>query len=234
MPVWAISDLHLSHARPARLERFAGRWRDHVRLLEENWRACVSRDDLVLIPGDISLARNHREVQPDLAWLENLPGTKVLSPGNHDAWWNNVEAIRPLLRRSQHAVEGDALVIGNVIICGARGAPPLGDEPTPELRSGWERELASLDGALQHAHRLRSAGEPIYALWHLPPFDAQGRPSAVVERLEAAGVSACVYGHLHQTAQWALAKQGEHRGVRYYCVAADAVGFRPFRIDRSP
>jgi predicted phosphohydrolase len=31
--------------------------------------------------------------------------------------------------------------------------------------------------------------------------------------------------------QWSRAVQGNWRGVRYYCVAADAVGFRPFRID---
>jgi uncharacterized protein len=29
-----------------------------------------------------------------------------------------------------------------------------------------------------------------------------------------------------------LAVQGEVRGVRYHCVAADAIGFRPIRLDK--
>ncbi len=31
--------------------------------------------------------------------------------------------------------------------------------------------------------------------------------------------------------QWSVAVQGPVRGVRYHCVAADAIGFRPLRID---
>ena len=85
MNVWAISDLHLSLARPDRRERFADRWRDHVARIETHWREAVRADDLVLLPGDLSMARNHRDLQPDLKWLEQLPGAKVLAPGNHDA-----------------------------------------------------------------------------------------------------------------------------------------------------
>ena len=61
-------------------------------------RASVRLGDLVLVPGDVSMARNHRDVQADLAWLDRLPGTKVLAPGNHDQWWNGIEKIRPMLR----------------------------------------------------------------------------------------------------------------------------------------
>ena len=98
MNVWAISDLHLSFARPDRRERYAARWRDHAVKIEQNWRDVVRSGDLVLIPGDISMARNHRDLQLDLTWLDRLPGTKVLAPGNHDQWWNGVESVRPLLR----------------------------------------------------------------------------------------------------------------------------------------
>ena len=51
--------------------------------------------DLVLIPGDLSMARNHRDLQPDLAWLDRLPGIKVVSPGNHDQWWNGAARNPP-------------------------------------------------------------------------------------------------------------------------------------------
>ena len=211
--IWAIADLHLSFARPDRRERYAERWRDHAAKIEREWRAVVQPSDLVLLPGDLSMARNHRDLQPDLAWLDRLPGTKVLAAGNHDTWWNDVAKIRPMLRKSLRAVGGDALSTHGVVVCGTLGCPVLDDEPT-----------------LEEAAALRTGGEPLYVLWHYPPFDQHQRAGACVERFERAGVTACVYGHLHIEGQWSRAVQGEIRGVRYHCVAADSVGFRPLRI----
>jgi predicted phosphohydrolase len=232
MNVWAIADLHLSFARPERRERYAARWRDHAEQIEARWKEAVKPDDLILLPGDLSMARTHRDVQSDLAWLDRLPGTKVLSPGNHDVWWNGVEKVRSLLRRSLHAVGGDALKICGVIVCGSRGAPVVTEEMSPEQQAALDCEMMELHRALDQAKALRtSPEEPVYVLWHFPPFDPYGRPGPSVSRFEQAGVSVCVYGHLHTQGQWSRAMQGDVRGVRYYCVAADAVGFRPLRIE---
>jgi len=232
MAVWAIADLHLSLARPDRRERYAARWRDHAEQIERQWRDAVGRDDLVLLPGDLSMARNHRDLQPDLAWIERLPGTKVLAPGNHDAWWNGAEAIRPMLRRTMLAVGGDAVATHGAVVCGTLGAPVLGDEPDAAQLAASGRELAALDRALEHAATLRAGAGPLYVLWHYPPFDQHRRPGPCVAKFEAAGVTACVYGHIHIQGQWSMAVQGDVRGVRYHCVAADAIGFRPLRLDR--
>jgi uncharacterized protein len=231
MNVWAIADLHLSLARPDRRERYAARWRDHVANIEREWRKTVADGDLVLIPGDISMARNHGDLQPDLAWIDRLPGTKVLSPGNHDSWWNGVEKIRPMLRRTMLAVGGDALDILGAVVCGTRGAPALSDDPTREQQAESDRELVALDAALASAQAIRQPGQPLYVLWHYPPFDPHRRPGPCVARFEDAGVTACVYGHLHAIGQWSTAAQGVIQGVRYACVAADAIGFRPLRIN---
>ncbi|MFO0950408.1 MAG: metallophosphoesterase [Isosphaeraceae bacterium] len=233
MSVWAISDLHLSFARPLRRERYAARWRDHANKIAEQWRATVSSADLVLLPGDLSMARNHRDLQPDLAWLDQLPGTKVIAPGNHDGWFNNVEAIRPMLRGSTLAVMGDALATHNAVVCGTRGVPAWSDEITPERQAETDREILALERALEAALALRQANEPLYVLWHYPPFDQFRRPGPCVERFEKAGVTACVYGHLHAMGQWTMAVQGVIRGIRYACVASDAIGFRPLRVDGS-
>lgn len=230
MNVWAIGDLHLALGRSESRERHAGRWRDHAEKVAREWRAVVAPGDLVLIPGDISMARNHREVQPDLAWLDRLPGSKVLAPGNHDGWWNGVAKVRPMLRRTLQAVGGDAVATHGVIVCGSRGSPVLADDPPPDQKAEQDRELASIDRALAAATALRSGDEPLYVLWHFPPFNQHGLPGPGVERFERAGVTACVYGHLHIEGQWSLAVQGEVRGVRYACVAADAIGFRPLRL----
>ena len=228
MAVWAISDLHLSFARADRRERHAARWREHAGSIERHWHAAVGRDDLVLLPGDLSMARGHGAVQPDLRWLARLPGTKVLAPGNHDRWWNDVEAVRAMLRRSERAVDGDAIVEGGAVICGSAGSPvPESEDRGPEV----DRALARAEAMLAAAAGLRGPGMPLYVLWHFPPFGRDGRPGPWVTLFEAAGVTACVYGHLHAESQWSAAVQGVVGGVRYHCVAADAVGFRPLRID---
>ena len=130
------------------------------------------------------------------------------------------------------AVGGDALEVGGVIVCGTRGVGPASDGLPPEQQAVIDHEVGELERGLELATRLRTSREqPLYVLWHYPPFDAYGRPGPWVTRFEETGVSACVYGHLHMQGQWSRAVQGSLRGVRYYCVAADAVGFRPLRID---
>jgi predicted phosphohydrolase len=233
MSVWAVSDLHLSLARPDRRDRFGARWGDHVAKLEAGWRAAVRPEDLVLIPGDVSMARNHRELQPDLRWLEAMPGRKVLAPGNHDAWWNDLAKIRPMLRPSLRAVEGTAEVVSGVVVAGARSmAVPRVDDPNaPVDDKAVARALAGLETALEAASAIREGPEqPLVLLWHFPPFDAYNRPGPWVERFEHFGVTACLYGHLHMQSQWSRAVQGLRGNVRYQCVAADAVGFRPIRV----
>ena len=144
-------------------------------------------------------------------WI-GLPGTKVLSAGNHDAWWNGTDQVRPLLRRSLLAVGGDALEIGGVIVCGTRGAPPATEDLPPEQQAVVDHELGELDRALEHAGRLRTdRRQPLYVLWHYPPFDSYGRPGPWVSRFEQAGVSVCVYGHLHTEGQWARRSPGTVR-----------------------
>lgn len=230
MTIWGIADLHLSLARSDPRERFAGRWADHAERLEREWRSVVRREDLVLIPGDISMARNHRDLQPDLAWLDRLPGTKVMSAGNHDGWWSKTAKLRPMLRRSLHVVGGDAEEVQGVIVCGTRGFSAPDDPETP-LDSVQNRELAALDRALTQAQELRGDTETsIIALWHYPPFGRFGQPGPAVARLESARVDVCLYGHIHAQSQWGLAIQGEVRGVRYHCVASDSLGFRPLKI----
>jgi predicted phosphohydrolase len=234
MNIWAISDLHLSFAQPERRDRFAARWRDHVSKIESQWREVVGAGDLVLLPGDVSMARNHRDLQPDLAWLDCLPGVKVLSRGNHDQWWNGVDAVRRLLRSSLRAVDGDAVSIQGAVVCGAAGMPVSSGPARATPQAAGQSAIKNLEQALEHALRLRTKPDgSLYVLWHYPPFDAHARPGPCVELLQRAEVTACVYGHLHNESEWPAAVQGLYRGVRYHCVAADAIGFRPLRINRS-
>ncbi len=229
MRIWGIADLHLSESTPEDRGQFAARWKDHAAKIAENWLRTVDRQDLVLIPGDISMAQNHRQLQPDLNWLERLPGTKVITPGNHDRWWNGLERIRPMLRSSQRALEGTAIEIGGVILCGTRGCSAEPDV-SEELEAA---QLQLLDASLAEGQAIRQPGQPLYVLWHYPPHDRRGHPGPVVDRLIDAQVTCCVFGHIHQLGQWSSLVQGVHHGVKYACVAADAIGFRPIRLDTA-
>ncbi len=134
------------------------------------------------------------------------------------------------------AVEGDAVATHGVVVCGTAGAPvtsdPANGRPTKRPPTA---KSASLERALELAAEIRATpATPLYVLWHYPPFDAHARPGPCVELLERSAVSACVYGHLHSESEWSAATQGTVRGVRYHCVAADAIGFRPLRVGSAP
>ena len=141
-------------------------------------------------------------------------------------------AIRPLLSASMLAVEGDAVATHGVVVCGTAG--DAGHNRSRPRRPSDPRQTAKCIRStklLSTAAQMRTSPRtPLYVLWHYPPFDAHSRPGPCVELFEQAGVTACVYGHLHNEGQWSVAVQGIVRGVRYHCVAADAIGFRPLRI----
>jgi len=231
--VWAISDLHLAQAGGGNRD-YESRRPDHLKRIGDQWRAVVQPSDLVLLPGDVSMAKTHREVQPDLRWLAGLPGRKVLSPGNHDRWFSSAAAIKSMLRTDQWAVHATAVQVGGVIVCGARSAPVPPEDPSDP--SNWSavtcRRLAELETALEQAQRLRGdhPDAPIVALWHHPPFDLHRRPGPWVEAMERAGIDWCLYGHLHTEGQWQAAPGGRIGTIRYACVAADALGFRPLKL----
>ena len=121
MRVFALSDPHLSFGTPDKLmERLGPQWVEHPRKMAAAWDERVSGDDLVLVPGDISWARNLEQAAPDLAWLAARPGTKLLLEGNHDYWWASAAKVRAALPEGFVAVSGDALRVGDVAVGGTR------------------------------------------------------------------------------------------------------------------
>ena len=108
MKIWAIGDLHLAISTPGKEMDFFGRsWVDYTRKIEERWRAVVQPEDLVLVPGDISWALKLQGALIDLAWIDALPGTKLIVRGNHDLWWGSITQVRGTLPPSLHALQHD-------------------------------------------------------------------------------------------------------------------------------
>jgi len=86
MSLFTISDLHLSFGVKKPMDIFAG-WDKHIERLTENWKTVVKPDDTVVIGGDISWGMNFREARQDFAYLDSLPGKKILLKGNHDYYF---------------------------------------------------------------------------------------------------------------------------------------------------
>ncbi len=216
------------------MDVFGDHWRDHAAVIERSWRDQIAADDLVLLPGDISWAMHIQDAMADLAWIDALPGRKVMCKGNHDYWWSSKGKVRAVLPPSISVVDCDALLVDDVVLCGTRGWAVPGDRDfnkTTDLRI-YERELNRLDRALAGAQVLAEGTRPIIVLLHFPPFRDK-EPTEFARRIAAAGAQSCVYGHLHQADQWANATTGVVEGVHYYLTACDALQFTPIQLDRG-
>jgi len=226
MQIYAIADLHLSLTSEKPMDVFGEAWRDHAEKLERNWRERVQEDDLVLIPGDISWAMQLSAALPDLSFIGNLPGKKILLKGNHDYWWSAIGRVRSQLPAGMRAIQNDSIVEGGVGLCGTRGwLCPGSNNFSAEDQKIYSRELDRLTLSLNSLPSV----ETKIAMLHFPPFADKEKGSGFTERLEAAGVSIAIYGHLHGEAN-RYAFEGERNGITYHCVAADKLDFSPKRI----
>ena len=77
MALYAIGDTHLSLSVNKPMTVFPG-WDDYVQRLETNWRTLVAPEDTVVIPGDVSWGMSLEQAKADFAFLQSLPGRKLL------------------------------------------------------------------------------------------------------------------------------------------------------------
>jgi len=232
--VFALADLHLSLAGTKPMDVFGELWRDHPRRMAAAWDERVSPDDTVLLPGDLSWARSVEEARPDLGWLAERPGRKLLLRGNHDSWWTSLARARRALPSDCEPLHNNAFELGEWVLVGARGwIRPDDPLSTAEDERVFRRELGRLDLSLADADRRFGRTRPRIAMLHYPPRLLGRAAGPVVERLRRGQVRVCVYGHLHGE-DHRLAVDGDHEGIRYHFVAADAVDFTPQRIPLPP
>lgn len=80
MAIYAIADLHLGFDKRVEkpMDIYGERWINHTERIKEDWEKCVKAGDTVIIAGDISWALKLDEALIDLAWIDSLPGKKVL------------------------------------------------------------------------------------------------------------------------------------------------------------
>lgn len=242
MAIWAIADLHLSFGTKNKtMERFGKGWVGHPDNVRQHWVDQVHPEDLVLLAGDFSWAMTLDEVKPDFAWLDNLPGTKVMIKGNHDYWWGSLAKIKAILPPNCHVLQNDAFLWKDVAIGGARlwdtdeyhftqAVDWKGD--VPEIKEDKEREAIFVRELQRLELSLRSLDKNAkmrIVMTHYPPISADLRDSRVSALLERYSVDVCLFGHLHSL----LPNQrlfGEKNGIHYYLTSCDYLDFKPLRI----
>lgn len=234
MSVYAISDLHLPGGTVKPMDIFGPHWAGHFEKIQEDWRARVLPGDLVLIPGDISWAMLLSQALGDLEAIGRLPGSKVLLRGNHDYWWGSISRVRAALPPGMHALQNDALLFSDVLLCGSRGwlCPGAAPLSTSDAKV-YERELARLALSLEAGEK-KAAGRDVWriAMLHYPPFADKSGPTEVTSLLARHGVEDAVYGHLHGPGLVG-AFSGEMGGVRYHQVSCDGLSFRLLKLERQ-
>lgn len=253
MTVWALADLHLSFGVPDKaMDVFGEQWAGYTDLVQRHWRAAIAEGDLVLIAGDISWAMRSEDAVPDLEWIHQLPGTKVILRGNHDYWWSSLSKVEKVLPSSIHLIQNNAYHWHDISVAGARlwdsseysfgeyidyrenarskALDPLDPQkqkhdPAEEERI-FLRELLRLEMSLKC---LKKQARVRIVMTHYPPISADLQDSRVSKLLEKYQVNVCVFGHLHNVKR-SIPLFGDKNGIRYLLTACDYLDFIPVAI----
>ena len=229
MSIFAIGDLHLSFSSDKPMDIFGAEWTNHSERLKEEWVSAIGSDDTVIIVGDISWALKLPDAMPDIKWIHDLPGKKVLIRGNHDLWWNSIGKLNSLyedilfLQNTHYQTEG-------VAICGSRGWITDPDDPefTESDERIYRRELIRMEMSLKSAAG-NTEGDIIVAI-HFPPASKNNKPTDFTDLFERYGVKKVVYGHLHGEDAYKKGITGEYNGIDYDLVSLDYLNCKPLRI----
>lgn len=225
MAIFTIGDLHLSLGAKKPMDIFPG-WNGYLERLEESWKKLIKQEDTVVLAGDISWAMKLEDTKKDFAFLQQLPGQKILLKGNHDYWWTTAKKMErffeengfdtlQLLHNNSYYVEG-------VSLCGTRSW--MFDVGEPQDEKVMNRELGRLRTSLQAA-----VSEEKIVFLHYPPIYPNANAQQVIDVLKEYNVKKCYYGHLHGAAI-RFAVQGKVDEIEYKLISADGLSFCPYKI----
>ena len=224
--MYTIGDTHLSLTSDKSMEVFGGSWAGYMDKLRCGFEM-VGPDDTVVICGDVSWGMSLEESRQDFAFLDSLPGKKLLIKGNHDYWWNTAAKMNGFF--AQNGFETLAILhnncafYGEFALCGTRGWFYEEDRGEHSAKI-FNRELIRLEASL------KAAGErEKICFFHYPPLAQGYRCEQIIDLLKRYCVKRCCYGHLHGPSH-RLAVQGMQDGIDFKLVSADFLGFRPEKI----
>ncbi len=223
MALFALSDLHLPLGNYKPMDIFGDNWNNYVERIEQEWKNTVKEDDVVIINGDFSWATYVTDALPDFEFINNLPGTKLLSKGNHDYWWETTTKLNAFINEHKlshiHFIHNSTYMYEGYAICASRGwITPSDKDFKLSDEKMYNRELGRLKLSLKKGLEQNPKG--LIAALHYPPQDG------FLDILEEFDVKYCVYGHLHgKSAAIHVPKKENH-----ILVSADFLKFKPIEI----
>ena len=147
MALYTIGDTHLSLGSDKPMDVFGGAWEGYVEKLAQGLSVLRPEDTLV-IAGDISWGMSLEESEADFAWLDALPGRKILMKGNHDYWWNTAAKMTRFFAEkgfsTLHILHNNCHFYGDLALCGTRGWF-YEEEKQGQNEKVFRRELARLE-----------------------------------------------------------------------------------------
>lgn len=227
MALYAIGDLHLCLGAAKPMDIFGGAWVDYLNKLRDGIRVIQPEDTTVLL-GDLSWALDLEEARDDFAWIDQIPGRKIILKGNHDYWWSTAAKFYKFCQENgfsdQLILNNNHYVYDGFAICGTRGWFYEEERGVEHDEKIFKRELIRLEASLQSAADL-----PKLVFLHYPPRYKGYECTEILDMLKRYDVRKCFYGHLHG-ASHNLALEGMWDGVEYKLVAADKLNFQPLRV----
>lgn len=227
MALYAIGDLHLCLGAPKPMDIFGGAWVGYMDKLKEGLSVIGPEDTTVLL-GDLSWALGLEESRADFAWINDIPGRKIILKGNHDYWWSTASKFYKFCEANGFE---NMLILNNNCyeydqwaICGTRGWFFEEERHGVHDEKVFKRELIRLETSL------KAAGEREKMVFlHYPPRYKGYECREILDLLEKYRVRRCFYGHLHGGSH-GLAMEGIWDGVDFRLVAADYLNFKPYKV----
>jgi len=228
MSIFAISDLHLSFYKDKPMDIFGENWKNHSNKIKKNWIEYVGKNDTIIIPGDVSWAKNMTEFMPDIEFINSLPGTKIFVSGNHDYWWNSTSALNDLYN-NMFFIKNSFYPLENFALCGTRGwLCPNDTFFTSHDEKIYKREVSRLKTSLDLA--ISAGFSEIVVMTHYPVTNDKRENSSFVDVIKKYPVKKVIYGHLHGIESFYSSFMGIVDGIEYVLVSADFLNFKPVKI----
>ena len=224
MALYAIGDLHLCLGAPKPMDIFGGAWVGYMDKLKEGV-SIITPEDTTILLGDLSWALDMDHAVEDFAWINQIPGKKIILKGNHDYWWSTVAKFNKFCEANgftdMHLLNNNCFEYDDWAICGTRGWFFEEERHGTHDEKVFKRELCRLEASL------KAAGEKKKMVFlHYPPRYKGYECREILDLFEQYGVRRCYYGHLHGGSH-KLAMEGLWDNVEYRLVAADYIGFIP-------
>lgn len=227
MALYVIGDLHLSLGAPKPMDVFGGAWVGYMDKLRDGL-SVITPEDTTVLAGDLSWAMDLQHAQPDFAFIDAIPGRKIILKGNHDYWWNTAAKFYRFCGENgfenMFVLNNNCYDYDRYAICGTRGWFFEEDRSGQHDEKVFRREIIRLETSL------KAAGEKEKLVFlHYPPRYKGYECKEILELLEKYEVRRCFYGHLHGGSH-GLAQEGMWNGTEFRLISADFLNFKPFCV----